>query len=347
MTWNVQNLFTPGDADGPDSQAAYDAKVASLAAVIDTRNPDVLALQEVGSAAALADLQAALTRPLPHAAAARPDPRGIRVAFLSKLPLGDIAEFETLPAPLRPVQARDPRFDDPATPDDESLTARMGRAGLRVTVEVDGQQLWLLTAHLKSKLIVYPTDRRGARFAPTDEAERARYAAYALYRRTIEAVTVRDQVNQLLEAGDGDGLGRQRPVVVLGDLNDEPHAATTQILQGPGGSQIPLGPDGHVAFDGSSAFARPDAGDAWRLWNLTPLIPPARRVTRVYKGRGEVIDHILTTRALTDPDQLPAVDTAGHPHPLPSMGDDPTTRRNQPGSDHAAVIATLTLTGDP
>jgi hypothetical protein len=39
--------------------------------------------------------------------------------------------------------------------------------------------------------------------------------------------------------------------VVPGDLNDEPTAATTQILQGPPGSEI-----------GTFGYERPDRGDA-------------------------------------------------------------------------------------
>jgi exonuclease III len=48
MSWNVQNLFAAGTEDGPPTQDAFDAKLASLAAVIDAQQPDVLALQEVG-----------------------------------------------------------------------------------------------------------------------------------------------------------------------------------------------------------------------------------------------------------------------------------------------------------
>src|SRR5690348_567580 len=40
MSWNVENFFAPKPAD----QAAYDAKVASLAKVITTATPDLLAL---------------------------------------------------------------------------------------------------------------------------------------------------------------------------------------------------------------------------------------------------------------------------------------------------------------
>lgn len=66
-----------------------------------------------------------------------------------------------------------------------------------------------------------------------DEDERARYASYALQLRGAEAVTVRCYVDALM-----DGLGRERPVVALGDVNDEPFAATTTILLGPPGSEI-------------------------------------------------------------------------------------------------------------
>jgi hypothetical protein len=48
MTWIVQNLFEPGTEDGPETASDYDAKIASLAQVIDSQRPHLLALQEVG-----------------------------------------------------------------------------------------------------------------------------------------------------------------------------------------------------------------------------------------------------------------------------------------------------------
>jgi hypothetical protein len=85
----------------------------------------------------------------------------------------------------------------------------------------------------------------------------------------------------------GDSQGREQALIVLGDLNDEPTAATTQILVGPPGSEID-----------TSGFDRPDQGDGSRLWNLAPLIPAERRFSRVFRGRGELIDHILVSHAL-------------------------------------------------
>ena len=67
-------------------------------------------------------------------------------------------------------------------------------------------------------------------------------------------------------------------------MNDEVDAATTQILNGPPGSEI-----------GTRGFDIPDAGDRQRLFNLAPLIPEDRRVSRRYRGRGELIDHIFAT----------------------------------------------------
>ncbi len=48
MTWNVEDLFLPGDDAAPDTHATFDRKIASLAAVIGAQARDILALQEVG-----------------------------------------------------------------------------------------------------------------------------------------------------------------------------------------------------------------------------------------------------------------------------------------------------------
>ena len=77
-------------------------------------------------------------------------------------------------------------------------------------------------------------------------------------------------------------------MIVLGDLNDEPLAATTQILLGPPGSEID-----------TRGFDLDDAGDGQRLWNLAPrILPEDRRFSRVFNGRPELIDHILVSHAL-------------------------------------------------
>ena len=54
-TWNLENLFRPGDAS-PESATTYQAKLKALAETIMELAPDVLAVQEVGGPEALADL---------------------------------------------------------------------------------------------------------------------------------------------------------------------------------------------------------------------------------------------------------------------------------------------------
>jgi hypothetical protein len=334
MNWNVQNLLPVGHPDGPPSAAAYAAKLAGLAEVIDAVGPDVLAVQEVGPAEVLADLDAACRTPFAHRITGVEDDRGIRVGLLSTRPLTAERDVTAFPAGILPVQWRDTVFDPPTT-------TTTSRGILAADLDVDGEIVTLLTCHLKSKLITYARDGivPGNQFAPNDEGERLRYAGYALNRRAAEAMTCRAALDEILTAdgdppGDGDGTGRVRGVVCCGDMNDAPDAATTQIMQGPGGSEIDLDP--------GSGFRTGDRGDGWRMWNLWPLLPAeGPQHTRVYRGRGELIDHIFASHRLVNPANLPTVEIVAAAT-LPSMGDVPPAQ-SPPNSDHAAVVATFTI----
>ncbi|MFE1248134.1 endonuclease/exonuclease/phosphatase family protein [Streptomyces sp. NPDC058766] len=307
-TWNLENLYRPGGPYGPKDDTAYEAKLAALAAVITELDPTLLGVQEVGDPEALKDLAGMLDDDWHLALSEHADVRGIRVGFLSRAELSVVADSTAFPEPLRPVQV-----------DDEGATAaRAGRGFLAVEAEAGGGPLKVAVCHLKSKLLSYPDGR----FQPRDEGERARYGAYALYRRAAEATALRSLADELL-----DGDGRARDVAVLGDLNDEVRAATTQILLGPPGSEI-----------GTAGYDRPDQGDATRLWDVAPLIPAAQRYSRVNSGRRELIDHILLSRRLVRRATAAGTGLPGEGPPgLPSVGPDPAERRGTPGSDHAPV----------
>ena len=167
---------------------------------------------------------------------------------------------------------------------------------------------------------------------PTTRASGLRYAGYALYRRTAEAMACRAALDAVLtgdgdEPGDGPGTGQTNAVVCCLDLNDEPLAATTQIVQGPGGSEIDFRP--------GSGFRTGDRGDGYHMWNLYRLLPPeGPNHTRIYRGRGELIDHVFASHRLANPDNIPSVEIVAAT-PLPSMTDDPTPQTSTP-SDHAA-----------
>ena len=309
-TWNLENLFKPGGDAGPTTGQAYEAKVTALAETITNLQVDVLAVQEVGTPEAMDDLASQVGGQW-HVELAKPDGRGIRVGFLSRLPLAAVEQVSAFPDGLHPIQVDDTNTD----------MAVMGRPALAVRVTVGAQSLDLTTFHLKSKLLTFP----GGRFAPRDEDERVRYGVYALSRRAAEAATVRAHIQALL-----DNQGMDRPVIALGDCNDEADAATTQLLLGPPGSEI-----------GTAGFNRPDAGDGQRLWNLAPLIPEKQRYSRLVLGQHQLIDHILVSHNLV---QLlgPGDVTTGDNH-TPSVTNDPNDRHNEPGSDHRPVLVGIPI----
>jgi endonuclease/exonuclease/phosphatase family metal-dependent hydrolase len=308
-TWNLENLFLPGTEFGPPDQATFERKLAALAAMITRIAPDVLAVQEVGDAPALDELRMRLEGDWYTELSPDGDDRGIRVGFLSRLPFTEVERIRAFPKTIDPVRLQD----------DGTTTTQMGRGALRVRLDVEGTAVDLITAHLKSKLISYPNGR----FDPRDEFERARYAGYALTLRTAEAITLREHATTLL-----DGQGQQRALVVLGDLNDEPLAATTQILLGPPGSEF-----------GTGGFTPPDRGDGQRLWNIAPKLPEGRDFSRVFNGRPELIDHILISRKLALLLESADIGTTD----LPSVTTDPRLRLDATASDHAPVLARFSL----
>lgn len=241
---------------------------------------------------------------------------GFGWSFLSKLPIASSEDIVDFPAEgLTSV---------PGLDDDGNLidVTRLGRGALRIAVNLSSQmKVNLITTHLKSKLLTFP----GGRFSTNDENERARIAGIALLKRTAEAVALRVKANELLVRNQRNAL------IILGDLNDVTEAATTQILQGPSGSEI-----------NTRGFKSPDRGDDARLFNLAPLIPIERRFSRIFEGSGELIDHILVSQELLpgQPCRLPVVDShIDALGSLPSITETPTQRRGKKGSDHAPVTA--------
>jgi endonuclease/exonuclease/phosphatase family metal-dependent hydrolase len=215
-----------------------------LAATINAQAPDALSLQEIGDPAALDDLEAVIDGTWHRHVSTHPDQRHIRVAWVTPHGITDADDILAFPDHLEPVQVDD----------DGDTLAVMGRGAVAITVQpAAGNPIRLLTTHLKSKLLTFP----GGRFQPHDEAERARFAAYVLYRGAAEAATLRVWVTGTLSQVD------HPPLILTGDLNDTVQAATTQLLLGPPGSEI-----------GTQGFNQPDAGDATAV---EPRPPDAAR----------------------------------------------------------------------
>ncbi len=310
MTWNIENFFQPE----PSFQVAFDAKLDALTDAITAAQPDLLAVQEVGDEAAFEALRGRLGAGWSGALSTHFEARHtIRVGWLSPGQLTDVAEVIDLPAGLSPVKVDD----------DGTTMTQLGRGALAVTCTTPGGvPVRALTVHLKSKLLSFP----GGRFDTKDEDERARYGVYALNRRAAEAAAVRDWATASL-AADWQG----KPLLVCGDLNDTLDAATTQLLFGPPGSQF-----------GTDGFARPDRGDAQRLWDAGYWMTPPNNWSRMFAGRPELIDHLLLSHALTGR----LHDAATVPLDVPNIGVQPqvTPRAaGKPPSDHRPVLVHFDL----
>jgi hypothetical protein len=174
---------------------------------------------------------------------------------------------------------------------------------------------------LKSKLLTFP----GGWFSTSDEGERVRFGAYALYRRAAEAVTVRATATDLLEDGAGSGRSWCWAISMMSRRRRPLRSCT-----GPPGSEI-----------GTGGFDRPDQGDGQRLWNLAARIPDPQRFSRVYRGRPELIDHILVSHRVVGAVADGGVSTGPA---VGSITDDPNDRRDEPGSDHRPLVAAIGLT---
>jgi endonuclease/exonuclease/phosphatase family metal-dependent hydrolase len=323
-TWNLENLFRSGHEFGPRTEEEYETKLQSLARTILTLDPDVLAVQEVGGADPFSDLLAMLEGSYPHFhLSTLPDSRGIRVGFLSKLAIESSEEIRMFADTGLPVvSSTDSQMNS-------QEISSFGRGVLSICVRPSPDRpVFFINAHLKSKLLTFRSSSGRPRFTPRDENERAQAAGQALLRRTAEAVALRVKANELLENNS------ENAVVLLGDMNDGPGAATTQILSGPGGSEI-----------GTRGFNRPDQGDDARLFNLAPLIPEERRYSRIYQGNKELIDHIFVSAELLpgSPRRLPVADSGIAINPVPSVTDNPNERRGELGSDHAPITAVFEL----
>jgi endonuclease/exonuclease/phosphatase family metal-dependent hydrolase len=309
-TWNVQNLTR--------SDLVFADKLNFLVGTLQALGSDVVALQEILDLNALQELAHRLGF---HHFAAEPDDRGNRVAFLTRnapaLPARQIDQWQL----AQGIEVRD--FDSNGA---VKVLPQFPRPALQITIAHDGEEIDIVTAHLKSKLLTFQGN-----FSTTNETLRAHTAYFALERRAAEATSLREHVTGLLSAS--------REVVALGDLNDGPEAATTQILYGPPGSQ-PRGPDD--VTHASGAFQRADDEDDQRLFNVTMLVPEKIRWSRRYNGQNELLDHILASEGLMPRvnglRRVPTMSILNEDTPN-LIGSNPTVSGVIP--DHAPVTATF------
>jgi len=224
-TANVLNLAQPGrpfyEGQDPYGQNEFERKVNWLGERFKALNADVLVVQEVWDELAL---RAAVARsglqygfvsvpgaengPGQHGAQGTP-----RVGLVTRLKVESVqslADFPTASVVQVPGIGAHTRFERPPL----LATLRMKH----------GQELAVITAHLKSKRPKFLQDAQGNPLEdPDDPAVQALASLRSLIMRAGEALALRLKVVELLHR-------TRLPLIVMGDLNDSPHSVTTQLI---------------------------------------------------------------------------------------------------------------------
>ncbi len=254
-TFNTLDLFEPEDQGSRDVMRV---KLAAFGKMLRPLHVDVLALQEVGSAAMVQAVGEAIGGGFADPVVGRADKRGIRNAVVSRRP---ILGAETLHRPSLdfPVFHR----GDPH-PFPERIPLR--RAVPSVLVDAgDVGRVRVLCVHFKSRRVVPLRDESGEPLPGRSAADGAEAELRSLVLRSAEALFVRRAVDAILERDP------TAQVAVCGDLNDVAGSVTVRIVQG----------------DGPTA-----------LHSCGELVPEAQRFSVLHDGLPAAIDHVLCTENL-------------------------------------------------
>jgi endonuclease/exonuclease/phosphatase family metal-dependent hydrolase len=220
-TCNTQNLVNPSRVfyanQEPFSAEEYKRKIDWLGSMVRRLNADVIAFQEIWDEAALRDAVAASGLRYPHVSApgAEQGASGTpRVALATRWPVVDVQshrEFEAKQFVAVPELGEHRAFERPI------LEALLEMPGHRGTMRV-------LVAHLKSKRPKFLQNDLGEVIEDReDPAVIARATLRSLVMRAAECAALRLIVHARLAR-------TREPLVLMGDLNDSPHAVTTQMV---------------------------------------------------------------------------------------------------------------------
>lgn len=194
----------------------YARKIAWTGAQIERLNADVVGFQEVWDESALKAAIARSSLRYHHVAApgaengASGTPRVGVATRLAVESLGSIVDFAPRERVTVPELGAHVRFERPVL----KATLRMKH----------GQLLHVLVVHLKSKRPKYLQDEVGNALEDRDDpAVTARAVLRALVMRGAEAAALRTIVLDLIQR-------TRDPLILLGDMNDGPHAVTSQMI---------------------------------------------------------------------------------------------------------------------
>lgn len=331
-SFNVENLLGHGVRYYDRliyTEEEAEAKLNWIAATLTRTRADIVGIQEVWFEDALKE---AARRSLHFANGAHVVAPGATVADnlngkLAKRPrLGLISRF-----PVKSVEvfARFPATVDLTIPlrvDGGTISAielpitQFQRPPLRAVVDVDGLELIVYVAHLKSKGPLIHAGEDG-----DDPFVGALGQARATIVRAAEAAALRHLI--LTDLRDS-----AKPTIVLGDLNDAPDSASTQTVRGP------------------SPHAGMDQQEKRLLWDVilysTFRIAPERSPTihtHIHDGERDILDHILVSEEFFSRNKSRIGDVLRHEVINDHLRDDEREPKVPGSSDHGIPIAEIEL----
>lgn len=331
-TFNVENLIPPGIRyydrlkDEPDT---YEAKANWIASILNRANADIVGLQEVwldeairdvakrcfhfGDSAYVAAPGATRAENFEGHIAKRP-----RLGLISRFPIRDAKSFIAFPDSVDltiPLRVDGGRVEPVPIP-----IRQFQRPVLRAVVDVGGLELIVYVAHLKSK---------GPMIREAEDGDNPFTASLGQARATIVRAAEAAALRHLILI---DLRQSQKPTIVLGDLNDTPEAASTQIVRGP---------SPHPGMDHEEKRA---------LWDVvlysTHRIAADRSAhlhTHIHDGERDILDHILVSEEFFARNPARIGEVARHEVINDHLRDDERDPKLPGSSDHGVPVAEIRL----
>ena len=207
-TYNCMNLFAwQAEPQEPINPAKPQREVRALAKTIAWANPDILAMQEVGSLTALVDINSLLDKPFPYVQLAETNSdRGIHLGFMSRIPfqLHSHREWPLLDEneePITDIAHRDSTRMEPL-----KLSRDIAVAELTGWTQKSTSPLLIACVHLKSA------------------GKRPWNTLSPLAVRTAEVCVLAKVVDDLQQRMP------DSPLIALGDFNDNPTSPAFDAL---------------------------------------------------------------------------------------------------------------------
>jgi endonuclease/exonuclease/phosphatase family metal-dependent hydrolase len=331
-SFNVENLVGTGVRfydRYKDTAEDFDAKANWISSVLNRAKADIVGMQEVWLDESLTEVAkrsfyfakgfhiaapgASRVENLNGHLARRP-----RVALLSRFPIvaaQAIAAFPTSVDLTIPMRLEDGSIVPVAV----GIRA-FQRPVLRTVVSVDGLEIVVYVAHLKSK---GPLIREGE---DGDEPFAASLGqARATFVRAAEAAALRHVI--LADLKDS-----RKPTILLGDLNDTPDSQSTQTVRGP---------TPHKDMNHREKVA---------LWDVvlydTFRIASERSATihtHIHDGERDILDHIMVSEEFYARNKARIGEVVRHDVINDYLRDDERDSRSPGSSDHGVPIAEIKL----